>query len=304
MLKPVTLAPQEKPDTPLMDFRHIKAMSSGEGIAFVYNAVQKRTKSGKPFVTLHLRDVNGLTAPGYIFDLASPILSGRELKEVTNQFVKVVWDENYLNNIGLTFILRDVQLITNPSIDMRISFVGDIENVVGKEKELTDFISKAVGKLVMLPRALSIHSSPAYYGGKCGGLLEHYWRMHNILKSYTYLKPEEYRVLIGTFASYIFTHSAYQQADESQQADVSTMLRLTEKLSTIMQGLKLPQGTEEVISMFFGMEPMNIYVRTIRATAELVQRIEDEFSLYRTIPLTQKGDAGYGEIKRYEAEGI
>lgn len=285
-----------------MDFRSVTRYSNGVGCCYVYNVVMKNSKAGKPFVTLHLKDVNGSTAPGYIFDLASPLLAGKDARDVANRIVKVKWQENYLSGIGLTFILDDVSVVTDATPEQIAMFRGSIDNLSEKYDFLCDYLKQGLGCNINVPVLVRTYSSPDYYQGRVGGLLEHYCRMARILTETASFSEEERRQLVAAFVLYILVHSNYIRASESGMVNISLATVLTEKVSPVASALKATAGALEMVHMFFGYVPKDIYVKTIKAVADIVKRVDDEFSRYRTIPVEQEGDAGYGTIRRYIVE--
>lgn len=124
-----------------------------------------------------------------------------------------------------------------------------------------------------------------------------------MLKAVTHLSGEEKRRLIATFLVYTFVHSNYVRLAEAGQADIAAVATLTESVNKLNAKLALGPGILEVVHMFFGYAPKDIYVKTISSFSDHVNALDKEFALYKTIPLTQEGDAGYGKIRRYSIEG-
>lgn len=285
-----------------MDFRSVSRYGTGVGVCYVYNVVLKSTKAGKPFVTLFLRDINGATVPGYIFDLASPLLAGKEAREVLNHLVQVKWQENYLDGIGLTFILDKVEVVKDTTPDQIALFRGEIQDSDTKYRCLSEFLREELGCNISIPVLAKTHSSPDYYQGRVGGLLEHYCRVSKILLSVASDSKEERRQLIAAFVLYILVHSNYTRAAESGMVNISLASVLTEKVAPIATALKATSGALEMVHLFFGYTPKDIYVKTVQAAADLAKRVDAEFSVYKTVPVEQEGDAGYGKIRRYILE--
>ena len=298
MLKPV----QSQQNSKYVEFNKISRYSSGEGICFVYNAVMKRTQAGKPFITLHLRDINGATVPGYVFDLQSPLFAGGEVTKVKNNLVLIEWDENYLQQVGLTLILRKVSVVTSPAVDIIERFRGGVPEVNLKMEKLQNFFREVLGMNTTLPLSVKNASYAEYSQGKVGGLCEHYYRMLSFVRSSDYLRPEEYKQLTATFLLYILVHSNYISAKESGRDSIELVSSLTQKVSSISSVLDMGSGCTELIHMFFGYTPKDVYVRAISQISKTVKQVDDEFALYHTIPLTQEGNAGYGTIRRYRIE--
>lgn len=288
-----------------IDFSSIRPDSYGEGICYVYNGVIKRTKAGNPFVTLYLRDSLGNAIPGYVFDIKSNLMAGGELAKVINQVVLIRWSENYLPNIGLTVILEKVGMVTDPSPRMLETFCGGIPNVDSKRREIEDQLFEALALKVTIPHNITVYSSVDYSQGRVGGLCQHYWKMSHVLSAYTSsgeYTSEEIRRLYATFALYILVHSTYVKAHSVGKDDIDLVSSLTSTVHALSEKLCVGTAALELVNMFFGYKPRDIYVRTIVNISENVKRAEREIALYRTIPLQQEGDAGYGAIRRYVVE--
>lgn len=288
--------------TPFMDFSTITRYSSGTGRCYVYNVVLKKTKQGKPFVTLYLRDIRGNGIPAYVFDLSSPLLAGKDAVQILNKIVQVDWDENYLNGVGLTLILSKVSVVNDATEADYALFQGVVEDINGKKAEIIKYISEVLQISVTLPLTIETYASAEYASGRQGGLLEHYWKMSKMLRNLEGLQREERRRLAGTFALYVVAHSSYISAKDKGGDDISLTVALTKRITSLSGSLVLGAAALEVVHMFFGYTPKDIYVRTVSAISDVVSRIDDEFSVYHTIPLEQEGDAGYGKIRRYQIE--
>lgn len=280
-------------------FSNINRYQTGSGLCYCYNARMKHTKSGKPFVTLYLRDINGATVPGYVFDLKSPLHAGGEAAKVINKVVKIDWQENYLQGIGLTLILNGVYVVEDISIEEQSKFRGIILDIEQKADELKKFFYDTLKIGVDIPLHIKNTSALDYSQGKVGGLLEHYWRMYKMLTSLQGLSELEFKRLCSMFVVYILTHSVYTRAAEEESADIHLFRSLSDKVSLFAQQLNLGEEVFELVQIFYDYEPKDIYVRTVVHISETVKRIDKEFALYHTIPLKQEGDAGYGKIQRY-----
>jgi len=297
MLKPV-----REHDASYMHFADISRYAEGVGRCFCYSAQIKRTKAGKPFVTLHLRDVDGATLPGYIFDLASPLLAGKESLAVVGQIVEITWNENYLEKLGMTVTIDKVFVVTDVSPSDRALFCGAVDNLEDKRNALQQFFVRELNCNVTFPPQVATYSSPDYVQGRVGGLYEHYYRMYKILDSCGVRDGEMRSDLVATFVIYIYVHSAYTRANDSGEADINLVNTMMSQVSGLAAKLNVGDSAMELVHMFFGYEPKGIHVRTVSAVADLVQRLDKEFALYKTIPLMQEGNAGYGAIKRYKVE--
>lgn len=289
-------------DMKLIRFSSVERYQSGTGCCLVYNAVLKKTRQGKPFVTLYLRDYEGVTLPGYIFDIASPLLAGGEAVKVIGKVVEIDWQENYLNNIGLTLLLDRVAVVHDAPLNVQEQFNGVIPDIDRKEAELKQMFQEALHFNVSFPAHVRTYSSPDYMQGRVGGLAEYYYRVGKVLESTSFLPQLQRSNLIATFAIYLCVHAAYVRASDSGEADITLVTTLTSLVGKLSNALKVGPAALEVVHMFFGYEPKDIYVRTVTSAAKFVQQADKEFSLYRTIPLLQEGDAGYGAIHRYKLD--
>lgn len=283
-------------------FSSIKEYDYGEGLCFVYNAVFKNTKAGKPFVTLYLRDIDGNTVPGYIFDLDDPILMGRDGKEVIGKIVLVDWRENYLKQIGMTVVIKSVSILTNPTQEQRELFYGKVIDGDAKCDEINQFFIKTLSVSFTFPVRMKTLAVPEYAHGSVGGLTDHYYKMYRYIKQMDDMAPKQYANLVATFALYIFAHTGYTVAVSEGRDDISLVTSLTKRVETYSSALKVSEGALELVQMFFGYEPKDIYVRTISAIDGLIRRVDKEFEMYASIPLGYEGDAGYGTIRRYKVE--
>lgn len=283
-----------------MDFSAIQRYSNGTGLCFVYNVALKSTKAGKPFITLYLRDTQGRTIPGYIFDLKNPLLSGADATKVIGSIVQITWQENYLNKVGLTVIIDKCEVATDVGPEEYARFTGAVADLQEKITAIQDMFVKVLGVRAYLPKVVEVQAIPEYAGGRVGGLADFYYRIGKQLAAQAYnYSEEDYKQLIATFLLYILAHSNYITARNDASDDIRLVTSLTDKVSKMSSTLGLSEGALELIHMFFGYTPKDIYVRTVVAVADMVKRVEDEFALYKTIPLTQEGNAGYGVIKRY-----
>lgn len=301
MLKPV----EEQTNGHYMNFGSIGPDSHGQGMCYVYNAIAKKTRAGKPFVTLFLRDICGNVIPGYIFDLKSPLQAGEEMVKVINSIVLIDWQENYLKQVGLTLIVDKLAVVNNPTAEDMAKFCGSIQDTSQKRAYIEDTISKRLSFKVMLPQVIESYSSLEYSQGRIGGLCQHYWQMCQVIETFGNAgtqTDEECRRLFSTFALYILAHSTYVRAHEGGDDGIDLIVNLTNKLTNLSSRLNLGAGSMEIVNMFFGYVPRDIYVRTIVSISEMVLKTTKEFAVYRTIPLQQEGTAGYGTIRRYALE--
>ena len=290
------------PSKDFINFGAITPNSNGKGIAYCYNAVIKKTQAGKPFVTLHLRDTNGVTVPGYYFDLAQPLLAGKEVTAAIGMPLMIDWQENYLRNVGLTLLVDRASIVTDLSANELGLFTGSIEGLDKKMEELSAFFKKELNLNTAIPFWVTTYNSIDHCQGRVGGLCEHYWRIMNILKSMSYLDKRLYSKLVATFLIYIFVHANHTRLAEAGKADIAAVALLTDHVNKLNATLHLGPGVLELVHSFFGYKATDIYVRTVLSMAEQVCKVDKEFALYATIPVQQEGDAGYGKIRRYEVE--
>lgn len=280
-----------------LHFANITPLSSGTGVCMCYNAYIKKTRNGKPFATLQLRDIDGAAIPAYVFDMASPIASGADCVAVIGQVVEIKWRENYLPNIGLTLILEGVAVKTDITDTVRRKFFGEVENKQEKLKYIHDFFFRELQCRIRLPQ---FATSPNYMQGRVGGLLEYYYRMCKVLSGVVLPNNNLRRDLVSTFVIYIYTHSAYVRAKDMDEAHIDLVTTMMTQVSGLASQLSVGSAAMELVHMFFGYTPKDIFVKTIANIGDFVQRIDKEFVLYSTIPVHQEGDAGYGAIRRYK----
>lgn len=274
--------------------------SGGRGRCYVYNAVMRHTQANKPFVTLHLRDVDGNTLPCYVFDLASPLIAGAELNEVAHQIVEIDWEENYIPRRGLTLRASKVGIVKDTPPEVLGLFTGAIVDVDKKLEEITELGRKQLKLELSFPAFAKVGICPEYGQGKVGGLAEHYWRMYRVLSTMDYVGAEEFRKLYATFVLYIFIHSRLKQAEQKGDIGANFVVDTINRMSSFINQLGLGTGAQDLVNVMLGTEPKDIRVRTVVAISDHVKRVADEYTLYQTIPVQQEGNAGYGYIRRYE----
>lgn len=290
----------DRPSQRYIDFSSIKRYSNGIGLAYCYNAVMKSTKAGKPFITLYLRDTAGVSIPGYVFDLKSPLLAGSEITAVVGKIVSISWQENYLRQIGLTLIIETCAIAENvPSSDYEV-FTGSVDNLRSKCDELSAYFQRVLGFKVHLPKGIEVDSFPEYSSGRVGGVADYYYKIYKHLDALVMFNESDNVRLAATFLLYVLVHYNYIVAERNNSGDIALVTTLTERVSALVPKLEVGESSLELIHMFFGYEPKSVYVRTVKAIADLVKRVDAEFRIYETIPLTQEGNAGYGTIRRYE----
>lgn len=286
-------------------FSRINRFEFGSGLVYIYSGVMKNTREGKPFVTLYLRDVEGNTLPSYIFDLSNPLVSGGEVSKVVGKIAKISYRENFINGRGLSLILNSVEVAVNPSVEDVAKFSGKVTGVEAMYDELVASLYRDLGVKISYSMASRNASTQFYGGGKVGGLVEHYSRLYAKLASYKgVMTASEYRQLIGSFAVFIYAHSAYLCNQVSIEGkDTLPMLSvMLDKAKLLGDQLNLGSSTVEIVNMFYGYEPKDFYIRIINRESEAIRVGDAELHLYRTLPINNDGSAGHGIVRRYKVE--
>lgn len=285
-------------------FRDITRDEHGTMVCYVRDGTVKMSRVNKPFVTLYLQDVEGSVLPGYIFDVDSFKNSGLELSKVTNNLVRINYQENYLVKYGLTLILDKVEYLKDPSIELLTKFVGSADDLGALYSRLLTELGKKVGIKIALPYSICNIRHMDYYCGKTGGVLRHYWDMFQTLSVFEgQFTARECRELYSTFLLYIFAHNNYIVAESKEEADITLVTKLTAALAKYASTLKMGAGATEIVHIFFGYEPKDIYVRLVRHVSDYLLRSFAEINLWKTLPISREGNAGYGVVKRYLEEG-
>lgn len=285
---------------PHLHFRNITADSSGVGICYVRSGAHKFTRTDKPFIVLNLQDSDNVCIPGYIFDVENFKLAGLELTMVQHSLVKIYYKENYLPRYGLTVIVDKLEKIASPTTEMLGKYVGSAEKAKERFELLVSGLSSKLGIKLTLPFTICTMSHIDFEQGEIGGLVVHYWDMFRLIDVYSSrFSEEDQRRLWGTFVLYVFAHSNYLNAESKDEADISLVSSLTAMLQNYVQKLKVGAGALEVVHILFGYQPKDIFVRLIVQASEDVTRASRETNLYKTLPDTREGNAGYGVIRRY-----
>lgn len=291
---------ESKQDPRLLSWDRLRPDSVGEGICYVRDGNHRFTRADKPFIVLYLQDIKGSVIPGYIFDVENFKQAGTELTQVTRQFVKIFYTENYHPKFGMSICLNKVELITDPTTEMFNTFLGSVKEAKKKYESLCTALSEALHMKINIPSSMCTLSHMNYSSGAIGGLAIHYWDLFQLLKVYAEkMTVEERTQLWGTFLIYLYVHGNYVCAEARNEADVSLIVQLTASIDKYIKTLKLGKGAVEVVHIFFGYQPKDIYVRLICQTSEQLIRANKEYNLFRTLPFTREGDAGYGTIKNY-----
>lgn len=281
-------------------FRNITTDAAGTGICYVTGGQTRVSRINKPFVVLYLQDVEGAVIPGYIFEVDNFKASGLDLTKITHSLVQVTYQENYSPRYGLSIILKDVQWIQNPPMDLLTAYVGQVDNTAQLFQRLSAAVDKKLGMSVTLPFTITNIYHPDYNQGRAGGVLKHYWDVFHMLQAIEGdFSPEQQVQLYSTFILYIFAHSNYLTAESKEEADINLITRLTASVSKYIEKLQMGKGALEIVHIFFGYEPKDIYVRLITYAASSVRRMNAEVNMWKTLPDSREGNAGYGTIKRY-----
>lgn len=285
----------------LLRFKAIAPDSNGSGICYVRGGIHKYTRANKPFITLFLQDIDGNVIPGYIFDVENFKAAGLELTRAIHSVVKITYTENFLPRYGLTLILDKVELINDAGPNYLSYFVGSAKEAAEKYQQLMDELSRLLNIKVTVPYTICTMSHMDYRQGETGGLCLHYWDMLRVLKIYAeqLANDEERFQLYGTFLLYIYAHSNFLSADDKGEADISLIVQLTAAISRYKAKLKIGEGAVEVVHTFFGYEPKDIYVRLVCQVSGDLIKANKEISVFKTLPDSREGNAGYGTIHRY-----
>lgn len=290
--------------TPILQVSSIHPDSTFECLAYVRGGRHKFTKVGKPFITLYLQDQDDVVIPGYIFDLKDLKAAGIELTKVIGSVAKIKATENYLPRFGMSVIIDSIYIVSNPDTATLRAFVGEVDSIANKYETLLLALQKHLGIKVSLPYAICTSSLMDYYNGKLGGQCLHYTNMLHVLEVWANsMTEEEARQLFITFVLYIFVHNNYVTAVESGDDDIALVKTLTDSVSKYMKTLKAGDGAIEVIHLFFGYTPKDLFVRLVHQASEINVRMMKELSTFRALPTSREGDAGYGVIKRYNSKG-
>lgn len=280
-------------------FREIQPNSVSSGICYVRDGEHRFTKADKPFIKLYLQDTTGFIIPGYIFDV-DRYSSGIDLTNVIRSVVKINYKENFLANYGLTVIIDKIDVVVNPDSGLLDIYVGTIQEAKSKYDLLLEGISNKLGLKVAIPYDICSTSYIDYSQGKIGGLSIHYWDMFRMLEVYAdKFDDNECAQLWGTFLLYIFTHSNFLKAQSKGKNDITLVSALTSHLQKYSSQLEVSEGIIELVHIFFGYEPKDLFVRLVKNVSEQIVRANKEFNLYETLPITREGNAGYGPVRKY-----
>lgn len=298
--------------TPFMHFNKIKRMESGTGLCYVRNAVSKRTRADNPFITFYVSDVDGLTIPAYMFNIGEIERYGTDLFSCIGHIVKVDWEENYIDKVGMTLKLSKLSRAENVKADELALFVGQTEEVDGMFRCIMNTLKQVTGVRFNMPFDMKMQCNVDYDGGKVGGLIKTYYRTMKMMDGlYTsqsasengklggVMSDRELKNLYGTFALFIAAHSHYIKCRDKGADDVSMLMELTRIIGNVSTSLSITAGAMELAYVFVGVEPKDFYVRTIKSVFDLVVRTDKEHTVLETLPELCEGNAGYGVIRKY-----
>lgn len=270
-------------------------------IAYVQGGQHKFTRADKPFITLYLKDDEGVVIPGYIFEVANFKSAGLELTKVIHSFVLATVTENYHPRFGMSVLVNKLSMIMDPTPLLAKAFLGEVRDQQQCYQKLMECITGALGIRISVPYTICTTSYMDFYQGRVGGQCQHYQDMFDVLKVWSdSMNEEEKHQLFATFVLYVFVHNNYLSAREQGNDDVRLINTLASAIEKHMVALKAGDGVSEVIHLFFGYEPKDLFVRMVHQASLVCQRAMNELATYRSLPISREGDAGYGTIKRYD----
>ena len=282
-------------------FQNIAPDLVSAGICYVRGGEHRFTKADKPYIRLFLQDITGAVIPGYIFDVGNFKQSGLELTQVIHQIVKVDYRENYLPRYGMSIIIDKLHLVVDAPMSMLEKYVGSVQDIQDKYQLLQSKLKEVLKMPVSIPFTICNASHMDYSQGKIGGLVIHYWDMYEVLSIYARkFSEEEQHILWGMFTLFIFVHSNYLRAEAEGCADINLVTQLTAKMQRHQSVLKVSDGVLELVHIFFGYKPKDVFVRLVVQVSDNLIQMSKEVNLYQSLPISREGDAGYGTIRRYE----
>lgn len=293
---------KEESPCPYIHFNNIKPDSSSVGLCFVQSGQHKMTRYSKPFIVLYLRDIDGNCIPGYIFDIEDIMKAGLDLTQIERKVVKLGYTENFLPHGRMSVLVNNIGIVTDATPEQYAKFLGSVDDINEVYNSLLTNLSELLGSRVMVPYTICTTSYREYSQGAVGGIVTYYRDLLDTLKICSrQFKKEELHNLWGTFAIYVFAHSNYIAAVHDGGADINLTSKLISNCSRIIKDLKLGSGALEVITMLEGVQPKDIFVRTISNAAKMLSSVEDEVGIYRTLPESREGGTGTVTIKRYKS---
>lgn len=285
--------------TSLLNINDIRFGSHGISTAYVVDGIVKRSKRGDYFVTLYLLDCNGNSIPGYLFTLTDWESAGLDVHKIKGHLVTIHWSENFIDGFGMTLSLTKVLLHRQESVEKIKSFVGSYDDAKDIVDSIFSYCSEVLGERVAPISKMSALSSKEYSNGKVGGIAKHADGVLACLKTLKDTMSEaEYKTLISTYLCFISTLVNYMVADSEGNADVTFVAAMNSKLSVLKDRLDLHDDILEITNYFFGVTPRGYYVRCVVSAHEMIMKLNKELTVWRGLPVKQKGDAGYGTMQK------
>ena len=285
--------------TVYIHFNDIQPGTHSGGVCFVQSGKHRYTKYGKPYISLVLQDVDGNVIPGYIFDLADFNAAGVDLTATERRVVLIQYMENFLSKYGMTVIVDKLAVIEDATPEQYGLFVGSCENANKVLDELMQRMSDKLGIKVTIPYTSCTLSHEDYAHGAVGGLVFFYRDLLNLIEVYQgQLTDSEMKSLYGTFLVYLFVHSNVIENSLRGTDNIQMVARLFNSMPNYIKALGLTSGVMEVVTLFQGVTPKDLFVRIIKDLSDNLVRLNKMISVYRTLPDTREGDA-YGTIKKY-----
>ena len=282
-----------------LNISKLKIGNFGSAVAYVYDGKSKTAKNDSPYFLLYLKDINGVTIPGFVFNIIDHIKDGRTLTNIKGKFITFEYYCDSWGSNGISLQLTALNLVQSPDTSLISTFIGSLPDVDKYLKDLTNTLSKEYGNPIQLPEISLKMSYIDFCDGRVGGLVYQYIIMLYQLQTYKLIYSDsEYKDLIETFIVFISCHLDY--LENGCEADIALLSRMTTKIKILTERLSATSTREEIVQYFNGYKPRDIAVRTVLHHFESVQKTIKEVYLNRTLPLTVTGDAGYGVIKRYK----
>lgn len=274
----------------LMHFDRIGRYVYGTGFCYVRDGAIKRTKADKPYVVLYLADPDGMVLPGYLFDIEDNLQFGTDLSNVIGHVVQVKWEENFLKGSRLTLRLFEVQLATNVQPDILSMFVGTVEDTNRKIDEILAWYREVTGHTLTFPYHVHTLSTMEYSEGKVGGLAEHYYQLHLMIKAYREcMSQDSYRKLVNACIIYMVVHTYYVQAKSKGEADINLVTELVSIVRKVYGRILTTEGIYEVAHILVGYEPKDLFVKIVYDLSETLRRHQQAISVWRSLPDSTDG---------------
>lgn len=299
MLRPVS----KEDNIRLLHWSAISPDSSGDGYCFVRATQHKFTRGDKPFIVLYLQDTDGAVIPGYIFNVENFKAAGNDLTEVERSVVQISYSENYHPRFGMSVILNKVEKVMKPPLELLSAFVDTVETAKQCYEELASVLTQKLKVKISPPYRICTMSVMDCFNGSIGGPALHYHKMMQLLETYeSYFQSDEQRMLWGTFLIYVYAHHNVMIAEQAGTNDIKLQFELVSSINNYLSVLGLGTSAGEALYLFSGYKPKDIFTRIVSDVSEQVTKITKEVNLYRSLPITREGDAGYGIVRNYGVE--